>query len=354
MSLAFCAFWPRVPLALALCVFSCPPLLFSPPFFFLFVLLASPLLVYHEPPLSPTLAVPCFRPQVSSALALCGFSSPPLLSFFVFFLGPPPTECIVPCAACCPCVLCCVLCCGCPPRIVVVCCAFGVLCRALPCCWLLLCAVLPLPSCCPAPLFALWLAVAPLATLPRAVPCPQFLCCAALPRTVLLCAGLLSPALFGAAACCVVPSGSVRRPGVLFLPALCFSLLVRALCSAWCAFCCSVLLRGVVWRCAVWCLCPGGSCCALCWSGAPVSSCSLGLCCFWRLVLWCVLCPLVLWGVVLRCAAGCVICCAAALCAVSSCVLSWCAAAPLVRCCMVLCWHVCAVPLCRAPLLLLC
>ena len=71
---------------------------------------------------------------------------------------------------------------------------------------------------------------------------------------------------------------------------------------------------------------------------------------FWRLVPWCVVCSLLLCGVVLRCAAGCVMCFSAALCAVPPCVLSRCAAVPLVHCCLVLCWRACAVPLWCAPL----
>ena len=49
--------------------------------------------------------------------------------------------------------------------------------------------------------------------------------------------------------------------------------------------------------------------------------------------------PLVVCGAMMRCAAGCVVCCAAAGCAVFSCILSCCAAAPLVRCVVALPRH---------------
>ena len=78
-----------------------------------------------------------------------------------------------------------------------------------------------------------------------AVVCPWVLCCAVLlhvvpPDVVFLCAVLFCFALFGAVARCVVPSGAVRRPGVLCLPALCFVLSPRAVCLLpWCVAVCS-------------------------------------------------------------------------------------------------------------------
>ena len=81
------------------------------------------------------------------------------------------------------------------------------------------------------------------------VVCPWVLCCAVLlrvvpPGIVLLCAVLFCFALFGAVARCVVPWGTVRCPGVLCLPALCFVSSPRAVSVLpWCvaARCCSPL-----------------------------------------------------------------------------------------------------------------
>ena len=246
-SLVFGALQPRVPCALALCVFSFP----APPscsFLFCFFFLAASLLLFSLCAVRPSyfwlwrslvagLGCPWpWRCAVSLPPHPCVFLAP---FFFVFPPCPPPRPPL--CALCLvlPAVaVCCAACCAaCPPRAVVGCCASGVLCRAVPCCWFLLCAVSRFRSPCPAPLFPLWLAVSSLVVLPRAVPCPRSLCCTALPCAVLLSAGLLCLALFGAAACCVVPSGFVRRPGVLCLLALCFFMPRRALCSARCAFC---------------------------------------------------------------------------------------------------------------------
>ena len=125
-------------------------------------------------------------------------------------------------------------------------------------------------------------------------------CCAALlrvvsPGVVLSCAVLRS---FGAAACCAVPSGAARRPGALCSAALCFAVFPRAVCSVLCVFCRGVVVRAVVRRSALCCVCLGVLCCAfpvlsvLCGAvlrcaGALALCCSCGACCCCRLVLWC-------------------------------------------------------------------
>ena len=136
------------------------------------------------------------------------------------------------------------------------------------------------------------------------VPCcavrPWVRCCAALlrvvsPGVVLSCAVLRS---FGAAACCAVPSGAARRPGALCSAALCFAVFPRAVCSVLCVFCRGAVVRAVVRRSALCCVCLGVLCCAfpvlsvLCGAvlrcaGAPALCCLCGACCCWRLVLWC-------------------------------------------------------------------
>ena len=113
--------------------------------------------------------------------------------------------------------------------------------------------------------------------------------CGAAPRCpVLSCAVLRS---LGAAACCAVPSGTARRPGALCSAALCFAVFPRAVCSVLCVFCRGAVVRAVVRRSALCCAggavpcvpCPLRSvrCCA-----SPLC-CSCGVCCCWRLVLWC-------------------------------------------------------------------
>ena len=125
-------------------------------------------------------------------------------------------------------------------------------------------------------------------------------CCAALlrvvsPGVVLSCAVLRS---FGAAACCAVPSGAARRPGALCSAALCFAVFPCAVCSVLCVFCRGVVVRAVVRRSALCCVCLGVLCCAfpvlsvLCGAvlrcaAALALCCSCGVCCCWRLVLWC-------------------------------------------------------------------
>ena len=124
--------------------------------------------------------------------------------------------------------------------------------------------------------------------------------CAALlrvvsPGGVLSCAVLRS---FGAAACCAVPSGAARRPGALCSAALCFAVFPRAVCSVLCVFCRGAVVRAVVRRSALCCVCPGVLCCAfpvlsalrgavLRCAGALALCCSCGACRCWRLALWC-------------------------------------------------------------------
>ena len=127
----------------------------------------------------------------------------------------------------------------------------------------------------------------------RSVPC-AVLCCASL--------GAVLPGVvlrsFGAAACCAVPSGAVRRPGALCSAALCSAVFPRAVCSVLCVFCRGAVVRAVVRRSALCCVCLGVLCCAfpvlsvLCGAvlrcaGALALCCSCVACCCWRLVLWC-------------------------------------------------------------------
>ena len=175
------------------------------------------------------------------------------------------------------------------------------------------------PCACPSFVLSAWLLAAPAWLLPpppplcRAVfvpaarccvPCcavrAWVRCCAALlrvvsPGVVLSCAVLRS---LGVAACCAVPSGAARRPGALCSAALCFAVFPRAVCSVLCVFCRGVVVRAVVRRSALCCVCLGVLCCAfpvlsvLCGAvlrcaGALALCCSCGACCCWRLVLWC-------------------------------------------------------------------
>ena len=202
----------------------------------------------------------CFQPP--------SFSSTPPPVFFYLPLLPPLPRCVRPalcrlvsprCAAVPSGVLRCrvaVLCAAC--RAVVsrlawlwAAVAFCVYCCVVPCCWLLLVcwvASLVVSSRCVAGVVACGLVVA---ALPCAVPCPWVLCCAVMlrvapPYIVLLCAVSCCLALFAAAARCVVPLGAVRCPGVLCLPALCAVLSPRTVCSVLCVFWRGLLVRAVV------------------------------------------------------------------------------------------------------------
>ena len=166
----------------------------------------------------------------------------------------------------------------------------GVLC----CCLLCLCV------CCWAWLSSVvswWVLVAPgVVSWWRAVACPWVLCCAVLLRVVppgvaLLCAVLFRFAPFGAAA--------VLCPGALsvILGSCAFWRLLLSCPPALCVFCCGVSLRGVVRRCALCRVRPGGSCCAF-----PVIS---------------ALCGVAVWPALPRCPAP--LCCAPWCCAAAWC-----------------------------------
>ena len=187
----------------------------------------------------------------------------------------------------------------------------GLLLRTLPC----------LLSFCLAALFALWFAVWFCCALPCAVACRVLGCCAA-PRCSAPCCAVVCCVdvfrWFGAAACCVMPSGAVRRPGVLCFPSLCLVVFPRAVCFVLCVFCCGLVVRVVVRCCALCCGCPGLSCCAfpvlpaLCGAvlrcdGALALCRSCGPRCFRRRLPWCVaVCCAVACGVLWRVAgSGC-------------------------------------------------
>ena len=186
-------------------------------------------------------------------------------------------------------------------------------------CWLLLRIVPCLWSCHPVGLFAVWSAVCFWSALPCAV-----LCCVSL-GVVLRHAAARCAARCCAVVCCVVFFALVSCR-CLFCRALWHCpltwgpMLCSAVCSVPCVFCRGVLVRAVVRRCALCCLCPGVSCCAfpvlsalrgaVLWcAGALALCCSCGACYCWRLVLWCVavyvLFPLVFRGAVLDLVAGC-------------------------------------------------
>ena len=262
LSLAFCGFRVRVFWAFALCG-PFPPTPPSPGFCFSPVFPAVPLVCCSFP---PALALLC-------AAARCA----------VFFGA---AFCVLCCAVGCCCVLCRV-----SGRVVWLRCShcgllsrFGLRCRVL-------CRVVSLGS-----------------VLRRVAACCSSRCCG-----VVCC--VLGFRSFGAAACCVVPSGAVCRPGVLCFPVVCLVGFLRAVCSVLCVSCCSVLVRAVVRRCALCCVCPGVTCCAflvlsavcgavLRCAGAPALCCSCRLRCFWRLVLWCVAVDCAVSFGVLRCGAG--------------------------------------------------
>ena len=242
--------------------------------------------------------VSCSSVVRSSAVLLL----PACLRFSPLAPSPPGVR-AVPCAVCCRLALlpfCLVFCGAVLPcsvlRVVVSCPALlccGLLCAGLavrlPC---LRCVLLCVAVCCDSGC--------------SAAPRCSTLCCA-----VVCCAVLLRP--FGAAACCVVPLGDVRRSGVLRFPALCFLVFPRAVCSVLCVCCPAVVVCAVV---ALCCGCSGRSCCVspvLHALGGAVLRCAgvLALCrscglrcfrrCFRRLVLWCVaVCCAVACGVLWR------------------------------------------------------
>ena len=189
-------------------------------------------------------------------------------------------------------------------------------------------------SCCPAVLFALWLAVSFWSVLPCAVLCPWVLCCAALlglapSGAVLLCAALFCHALFSAL-CAVLCPGALA----VALGSCDFQRCVLSCLTVLCALCCV--------RFALVCPCVllfAAVLCAVCVLGCPaVRSLSSALCAVLRCAVLVRLCR----ALCLVCAVSgpwccgallsvvrfpVVLCCAAARCAVSSCGLLCCAAA---------------------------
>ena len=329
LSLAFFGFRPWVPWASALCAvcFAGLPLVGSP-------CALAPLC--FPPGRWPLPGGCCPRPPLfvsrgfrCCCSVLCFFFCS---SAFLAACPPPPPGCVRGALCClvlprCGAFPCCVPCCGASPCCVVGCCAlcgvcWGVcLCVVLRC-WLLLCVVPCLWSCRPVWLFAVWLSAWFWSALPYAVLCCVPLgavlrcpagcgasrCCAAVCCVVLL-------RLFGVAACCAVCPGAARRPWGLCFAVLCFAVFPRAVCSVLCVFCRGVLVRAVVRRCAVCCVCPEVSCVAfpvlsaLCGAvvrsaGALASCCSCGACCCGRLMLGCAaVCCAVSFGV-LWCGSG--------------------------------------------------
>ena len=235
-------------------------------------------------------------------------------------------------------------------------------------------------GCCPPPPLCLAVFVAAARC---CVPCAVLCCvslgavlrraaarCAAWCCALVCCVALLRP--FGA--CCAMPSGAAHRPWALCFAALCFAVFPCAVCSVLCVFCRGVLVRAVVCRSALCCVCPGMLCCAfpvlcaLCGAvlrcaGALALCCLCGPCCCWRLVLWCaaVCCAVssgVLWcsagsggpwlsaGRVFRCRCPCLTAWSASL------WLMWCAVVPCfpVSCAVMLCCRMvlccCVLPSC--------
>ena len=100
-----------------------------------------------------------------------------------------------------------------------------------------------------------------------------------------------------------MPSGAVRRLAVLCSPAPCFVVFPRAVCFVLCQSCPGLLVRAVVRRCALCCVC------VLCasWGVVLRVSCphrSVRCCIAWCLVLWCVAVCCALSCGVLWCGAG--------------------------------------------------
>ena len=125
--------------------------------------------------------------------------------------------------------------------------------------------------------------------------------CGAAPR----CCALCRPVLCCRVLCCARLVPPLVAPCPLALPVAlgpcalrrCVLRCSRAVCSV-CVFCRGAVVRAVVRRSALCCVCPGVLCCAfpvlsaLCGAvlrcaGALALCCSCGACCCWRLVLWC-------------------------------------------------------------------
>ena len=310
LSLAFSGFRLRVPGASALCVvcFSGLPLLGSPCALASFVLPAWPLaapwwLLPNPPPLFASRGFHRCRSVLRSFFlpALCA----PVVSGFLWFPAPGALGLgAVPCLLCWPptsllsvrsrlfrasrLALGCSLVVAAPPPPLLRLAVFAAAARCYVPCAVLCCVSLG-------------------ALLRRAAARCAARCCAAVCCVVLMHS-------FGAAASCAVPSGAARRPRALCFAALCFGVFPRAVCSVLCVFCRGAVVRAVVRRSALCCVCPGVLCCAfpvlsaLCGAvlrcaGALALCCLCGACCCWRLVLWCICCVLCcfLWCAVVRC-----------------------------------------------------
>ena len=122
--------------------------------------------------------------------------------------------------------------------------------------------------------------------------------CGAAPR----CCALCSPVLCCSVLCCARWVPLLVAPCPLALPVALGPCALRRCdlrCSpVLCVFCRGAVVRAVVRRSALCCVCPGVLCCAfpvlsaLCGAvlrcaGALALCCSCGACCCWRLVLWC-------------------------------------------------------------------
>ena len=173
------------------------------------------------------------------------------------------------------------------------------------------------PCVCPSFVLSAWLVVAPRRLLPPPPPflsrgfrrCRSVLCavccvvlcvpgCGAAPR----CCALCSPVLCCSVLCCARWVPLLVAPCPLALPVALGPCALRRCvlrCSpVLCVFCRGAVVRAVVRRSALCCVCPGVLCCAfpvlsaLCGAvlrcaGALALCCSCGACCCWRLVLRC-------------------------------------------------------------------
>ena len=142
--------------------------------------------------------------------------------------------------------------------------------------------------------------------LPLGAVCRVVLCvprCGAAPR----CCALCRPVLCCRVLCCARLVPLLVAPCPLALPVALGPCALRrcvlrcspgAVCSVLCVFCRGAVVRAVVRRSALCCVCLGVLCCAfpvlsvLCGAvlrcaGALALCCSCGACCCWRLVLWC-------------------------------------------------------------------
>ena len=186
------------------------------------------------------------------------------------------------------------------------------------------------PCACPSFVLSAWLVVAPRRLLPPppplfvsrfsslplgAVVCCVVLCvpgCGAAPR----CCALCPPVLCCPVLCCARWVPLLVAPCPLALPVALGPCALRRCvlrCSpVLCVFCRGAVVRAVVRRSALCCVCPGVLCCAfpvlsaLCGAvlrcaGALALCCSCGACCCWCLVLWCAVVRCWVWWPVVVC-----------------------------------------------------